>query len=643
MPEILLRIFKVSSLVILLFITSSALGKKTTQAESVKKNFQRNSTIGLKAPWQLEAERPTDTISRTVHPNFALNSVPKTAAEVVSQIQTYFGNDASLLSPLSLDDFSLSMQHFVPGKTLADMWYVTFQQKVNDIPVLSKGIHVTVKIFEGQAKIAGVFIEAYPSAHQAVNKKEIRIEELQQTVSKELSNKKLIEKEILVKFDKKTIHYTKGKYRLLYEMKAFPYRAYIDADTHKVWVSENSFHVAGKIQGRINPFGVIQENTLEVGNFSDLAIITNPRDLLIGGYTDEHGNFNLAEQSPFLGFSLGKGRWVQVTEDRQDILNRSLFTQIENQADPIEYIFNNGQFSERNTAHANAFFHTHFVHDWLRERGIGNAIDRALVSVVNLENHPCWSRYHTETQHIEYGAQGIFPDGEEVGLDFNPLCKNAAVPALIYHEYGHFVDHMLGGWPQTVLGQSLSEAWGDIISTFILGQPEVGKDIAEGVPFWRTVDIDHCYDENNQSPDIYLESAAWSGFAWHLREALIAQYGVGLGKSLAEELIIPVMNAGHENFYDSYREVLLRDDNDGDFENGTPHSKLIQEVGRRHCIANFDIASCEGEACPAPRECVGVDCIQDDEVPNPDLNSDDDPDPASDATGGCTLMRSPEN
>ena len=156
-------------------------------------------------------------------------------------------------------------------------------------------------------------------------------------------------------------------------------------------------------------------------------------------------------------------------------------------------------------------------------------------------------------------------------------CRNAGEATVVAHEYGHFVDDSFGG----IIDDGLSEGWGDLLACLSTRQPVVGGDMFLDGSFIRTCDNDYRYPRGGDD-DPHDLGQAWAGFGWHLRAALIAKLGATAGDELARGLLLPSLITNAPDIAAAVREVFLRDDDDGDLRNHTPHWELLLAAAERH-------------------------------------------------------------
>jgi len=318
----------------------------------------------------------------------------------------------------------------------------------------------------------------------------------------------------------------------------------------------------GTIKGKGFLFDPSAGNT-DMLPLEDLAVS------LAGGattYTDGSGAFSTSGPDTGGPFPVGLvGRHVVVIDRLHPNLTVSMSTV---DANPIQLLFNPTDNPGDDTAQVNAYYHTGLVHDWFVARGMNPpGFDEPITAYVN-------------TPDLCMACAG---DGLMIFGRAGNGCVNFAFDTVIYHEFAHEVDLLIGGFSD-VTG-ALAEGWGDLIAAFVSGQPlmEEGYNGAPG-SYAQTADNDYFYDPNGYNEPHHL-GQAWSGFGWHLRQNLIASMGESAGIAKAEDLIIPVFWANSPNMLSAVHQVALLDDDDGDLSNGTPHWNEIQNAAARHGLA----------------------------------------------------------
>jgi hypothetical protein len=160
-------------------------------------------------------------------------------------------------------------------------------------------------------------------------------------------------------------------------------------------------------------------------------------------------------------------------------------------------------------------------------------------------------------------------------------CYNSAERSVAMHEYGHFVDDSYGG----ILDGGLSEGWGDLLSCYVRKDATIGPDLLDG-QIIRTCDNTYQFPANG-SDEVHNLGQAWSGFGWHLRQGLIAAYGDAQGDAMARALVLPGFASNAADIPSAVREVVLRDDDDGDLSNKTPHWNILYAAAQANGLQNI--------------------------------------------------------
>src|SRR5581483_7322413 len=72
------------------------------------------------------------------------------------------------------------------------------------------------------------------------------------------------------------------------------------------------------------------------------------------------------------------------------------------------------------------------------------------------------------------------------------------------------------------------------------------------------------------------------GFVWDVRTNLMASLGAAAGDALTRALILPAFQSNAPDIPTAVREVFLRDDNNGDLSDHTPHWDALRAAADRH-------------------------------------------------------------
>jgi len=316
--------------------------------------------------------------------------------------------------------------------------------------------------------------------------------------------------------------------------------------------------VLGNVKGRghlFDPRSALVE--LPLSNL-EVRVVESGNTALTGA----NGDFAVPNdgETPVTVHAELRGPWVDVN----DTLGNDLVLDVAaTPGTPVALLFHPTppQGNPLEWSQVNGFFHTVLVHDYLR--GI---LDLPEIDV------PLPCNVNTSGSCNAFYSQGTINfNGEGSG------CVNMAFDTVIYHEYGHFLDDVLG----TIVDRALSEAIGDVLASYASNQPLIGEQYRVN-QYMRTVDNDRKWPALECTSDIYCKSEAFSGFAWHLREKLIHSLGPEVGKAVAETIVLNSFVGNAINIPRAVLEVFLQDDDDGDLGNGTPHFTQIAKAAVLH-------------------------------------------------------------
>ncbi|MEZ4399979.1 MAG: lamin tail domain-containing protein [Kofleriaceae bacterium] len=219
---------------------------------------------------------------------------------------------------------------------------------------------------------------------------------------------------------------------------------------------------------------------------------------------------------------------------------------------------------EFDLAQTTAYYYVTRARQFLAANGVAaSALGAPLPVNVNLTS-TCNAYFSPATRDINFFRSG-------------GGCRNSAEGSIIAHEYGHFVDDTFGG----IVDGGLSEGWGDVLACLMFQAPVVGGDLLPGGDIIRTCDNPYRYPASGRD-EVHALGQAWAGFVWHARAGLMASLGASQGDALIRALVIPSFTSNAPDIPTAVREVFLRDDDDGDLANRTPHWDVLMAAAEQH-------------------------------------------------------------
>ncbi|WP_437971699.1 hypothetical protein WMF04_21380 [Sorangium sp. So ce260] len=233
----------------------------------------------------------------------------------------------------------------------------------------------------------------------------------------------------------------------------------------------------------------------------------------------------------------------------------------------VGLVFSSPDAGEQEIAQTTAYRYVDAARSFLEANGLApDALGEPLPTYVNL-NDFCNAYYDPGAISINFFLSG-------------GGCNNSAIDSVIAHEYGHFVDDRFGG----IFDGGLSEGWGDTLACLLLKDPVVGGGITSDGGLIRTCDNDYVYPPGGFDESHSL-GQSWAGFVWHARANLIGELGEEAGDALTRALVLPSFPSNAPDIPTAVREVFLRDDDDGDLENGTIHWGPLWAAAQLHGLA----------------------------------------------------------
>ncbi len=552
-----------------------------------------------KSSFDYYVDQPPSAGSFTKHhlPQTKLASSPLTENQVMDSVLSYLSLNPHLIGNLSVDNLKIKYTSSIPADLYRPgMVYIHWVQQKNNSEIEGTYVNVSVSVSATKTVLLSLSGRVYPSLSSPTYSF-LSSTTLIDPKEKAEQALKLSSGTCVVEESQETIRYLGGEWLEVSKIKCAQshLKAIVDKNSGLTWLVDTrvwgDHAILGTVQGRGVIFDpVVTGENLDILPLRHLELRLINADPVLSG---PNGEFAISSQNlPNEIQATLTGRYAAV----HDYLGQDLaITQNIDASSSPSLLFNPMGAEENSTAQVNGYYHTTFIHDWVRERlpsPQNELIDLQLPVNVNIteEQGPNGERLPVECNAFFspfLGSINFYHSG--------PSCPNMAFDTIVSHEYGHFVDNIYGFLRLEDLANSgLSEGWGDVFAAFASNQPVLGE---TSWIIFRTTDNQYQYPPSGLEEDPHVLGQAWAGFAWDLRDNLILKYGgdpedpgnlsnlPGIQK--AESLVIPTIVADPPNIPEAVLEVILLDDNmngDADLTNGTPHLSEIIAAASAHSI-----------------------------------------------------------
>lgn len=226
--------------------------------------------------------------------------------------------------------------------------------------------------------------------------------------------------------------------------------------------------------------------------------------------------------------------------------------------------------TQEQSAHTTTLYWVQEVNEWTRTI-LGNSSQLATLDnvrpTVNIAS-TCNAFYTNNT--INFYATG-------------GSCNNTAISTVIAHEWGHGLDAMYGGISNSS-GDGLSEAWGDIVGMYLVGNPTIGAGFSTNGSGIRTGNNTRQFTSLTSTTGVHASGEVFMGMAWKLRQNLLTALGSINGTQVANDIVLGSIVADATNQQDAVRQIQLADDDDSNLLNGTPHYTQIRAACLAHSL-----------------------------------------------------------
>ncbi|MDD5657801.1 MAG: hypothetical protein PHF00_11165, partial [Elusimicrobia bacterium] len=496
-----------------------------------------------------------------------LRADPSDAAQVEAALRAMVDADPAKYGLPSAALATVHVKRVAGQAHQADTIYALFRQRQDGLDMQGTSLSFTVKVIQGRPLVMSASARLFPGA-AVDSRRKFSDEELREKALKRLGPVAEDYNLEAVFLERKVVH-LKGSWRAanVYLIEGGPVPVFVAADvaTGEVfaWDGRVREQAAGRVLGRTTVKGATKPDSplaerplphlnVKLGDGTVVVSDAEGRFFLDSGLEGLAGQFK----------AVLAGKWSKVKTAVGGNLEVSGTLE---SGKEVAVTFNPEGMSEEAIAQVNGYLLTAIVHDWAKTHGIDDErLDQTISVKVNI-NDECNAYYTPGWPSLNFYRS-------------SKNCANSAFDTVLFHEYGHFIDDMIGG----IGNGGLSEGWGDIFSMFILNNPALGegffKNAEPGQDYLRHGDNTYQYNKWNE---VHEQGQAWGGFAWKLRKSLIAKLGDAAGAALAEALVIPTMFAKARDIPAAMAQVLL---NDMDANGFMPHEAEIRAAAKAHGV-----------------------------------------------------------
>ena len=214
----------------------------------------------------------------------------------------------------------------------------------------------------------------------------------------------------------------------------------------------------------------------------------------------------------------------------------------------------------------NLYYHTNWIHHWVKTFLGYNAMDYQMPAVCNDpydEDNAYWDGYG-----INFGGGGT------------ALYNLALFADIIYHEYTHGVTHHIypgDALPYTGQSGAIDEALSDYFPCSIFDDPLMGERAYRSSPteYMRNLNNSNRYPDDFVG-EVHYDDQIIAGAWWDIRSELGAEY--------TDSLVHFARFSYPATFEEFLYAILGVDDDDGNLSNGTPNASVIYNSFHNHGI-----------------------------------------------------------
>jgi hypothetical protein len=218
---------------------------------------------------------------------------------------------------------------------------------------------------------------------------------------------------------------------------------------------------------------------------------------------------------------------------------------------------------------------------------------------INVNSDAC-NAFFDPTLNPPLGSVALFAAGMTAQ---RVQCANMAdINDVGYHEWGHGFDNSVG-LTKGITDGAFSEGIGDIISSYLTDSSQMAEGffVANNNPI-RSLQNTKVFPASIVNL-VHEDGLIIGGAFWDLRQALIANHGKVKGAYIAESLFFRhLLNT--DSYQQSYQNVVLLDDNDGNPATKSPNYCAINGAFAKHGLAVAENCKDTPDATPKDESIV---------------------------------------
>ncbi len=361
-----------------------------------------------------------------------------------------------------------------------------------------------------------------------------------------------------------------------YLLPILEFQALINAVTYKIQVNTEDFSIYQAVPEYHTLFRGKVSAKLYKKSYLDTPEFMPLKELMVekGSYSDQLGNFSIVSQ-PSSKISLN-GRRVQIADKSGSPVT---FAISENSDKSWSIKYNDISLvksNDRQMAQIMAYYHATEIH----------ALAQSYLP--NLSWLKSSVPVNVNIKVSAYGSCNAYWDGSSLNFftGLNSCANTALLSDVIYHEWGHGLDHNTGG----ISDAAFSEGFGDIMAMVMNRSADLGIGFyTYNMNASRELETNKIYP-THRSYDPHKEGLIIASTFWDLYKELVNVYGENIGHELLTKFAF-LMISSAKKYTDVYNVLLAIDDDDGNLANGTPNMCLINKVFTLHGLAKA-LSSC---------------------------------------------------